>query len=482
MTGAPLHELSLAQAGARLRDGTLTAAALTADALRRIAALDGALHAFILCSADRALEDAERADADLARGIDRGPLHGIPFAVKDIYDVAGLPTTCHSRLMLDNVPRHDSAVVAKLAGGGAVLLGKLATHEFALGGPSFDLPFPPARNPWAPDCFCGGSSSGAGVAVAAGLTRVALGSDTSGSIRGPAFHCAAVGLKPSYGLVSRRGVYPLSYTLDHCGPLTWTVEDAACVLQVIAGHDPLDPSSERVGVPDYRAALGGDLHGLRIGFPRHFWTRTTPATPEVVRDLDTVAEDLAALGAVVDEVELPDFELFSACGRVIMTAEGYAIHEHGLRSRGGDYGRYTYQRLVPGAGLTAADLVQALRVRLELARTLNGGVLRRHDALIGAVSLAPAGRLEDFPADWSPVMSMQTIPFTVTGNPAMAVPSDFSASGLPLGFQIVGRAFDEATVLRIGAAYQAAKGHPRRRPPLADESAVLAGGGEGGRA
>jgi aspartyl-tRNA(Asn)/glutamyl-tRNA(Gln) amidotransferase subunit A len=184
--------------------------------------LDGRLNAFVLVTRDRAIADAERADGELQAGIDKGPLHGIPYALKDIYATAGIRTTCHSKLLIDHVPTQDCAVEAKLRAGGAVLLGKLATHEFAFGGPSFDLPFPPARNPWNPDCFTGGSSSGSGAAVAAGFTRVAMGSDTGGSIRGPAFFCGVVGLKPSYGLVSRRGVFPLSYTLDHCGPLTAT--------------------------------------------------------------------------------------------------------------------------------------------------------------------------------------------------------------------------------------------------------------------
>ena len=225
-----------------LRAGTLHSTALTEHALARIAALDPLLHSFVLVTRERALADAERADRELTAGIDKGPMHGIPYGLKDIYDTAGIRTTCHSKLLVDNVPGEDSVVEAKLKAGGAVLLGKLATHEFAIGGPSFDLPFPPARNPWHVDHFTGGSSSGSAAAVAAGFTRVAMGSDTGGSIRGPAFYCGIVGLKPTYGRVSRRGVFPLSYTLDHCGPLTWTVEDAALSLQVIAGHDPQDPA------------------------------------------------------------------------------------------------------------------------------------------------------------------------------------------------------------------------------------------------
>src|SRR5262245_58619799 len=322
-----LHELSIAEAGRRLRAGTLSSVALTQHCLARIVALDPMLHAFVLVTSERALADAERADRELASGIDRGPMHGIPYALKDIYATAGIRTTCHSKLLIDNVPTSDCVVESKLKAAGAVLLGKLATHEFALGGPSFDLPFPPARNPWNLDHFMGGSSSGSGAAVAAGLVRTAMGSDTGGSIRGPAFYCGTVGLKPTYGLVSRRGVFPLSYTLDHCGPLTWTVEDAALTMQVIAGHDALDPASADLAVPDFASSLGQDLAGLKLAYPRSFFATQAEILPEVLASLDAAAQQVAKLGAKVEEVTLPDSELFNACGRVILTSEAYAIHE-----------------------------------------------------------------------------------------------------------------------------------------------------------
>ena len=467
MTAAkPLHELSVAEAGRALRAGTLRSTALAEHALARIAALDPLLHSFLLVTRERALADAERADRELAAGIDKGPMHGIPYGLKDIYDTAGIRTTCHSRLLIDNVPRDDSVVEAKLKAGGAVLLGKLATHEFAIGGPSFDLPFPPARNPWHVDHFTGGSSSGSAAAVAAGFTRVAMGSDTGGSIRGPAFYCGIVGLKPTYGRVSRRGVFPLSYTLDHCGPLTWTVEDAALSLQVIAGHDPRDPASADVPVGDYTQELGRDLAGLRIAYPRSFFAQSEGIAEEVIASLDAAAQQVARLGATVDEITLPDFELFHACGRVIAAAEAYAVHEQDLLTRPRDYGRYTYQRIMVGVTLSAADLVQALRLRSELTTLVNRDVLRTRDAMITANGLSAAPRFDEFQPDVPPKMAVQTMPFNVTGNPVLAVPTGFSASGLPLGMQIVGRAFDEATVLRIGAAYEAAAGWNHKRPEL----------------
>jgi aspartyl-tRNA(Asn)/glutamyl-tRNA(Gln) amidotransferase subunit A len=468
------HGLPIAELARRLRDGRTTSVALAEAALARARALNPSLHAFIHLAAERALADAGRADRELAQGVDRGLLHGVPYALKDIFDVAGMPTTCHSHLMAGHVARRDCHVVERLSQAGAVLLGKLATHEFALGGPSRDLPFPPACNPWSPAHFAGGSSSGSAVAVAAGMTGLAIGSDTSGSIRGPAFYCGVVGLKPTYGLVSRRGVFPLSYSLDHCGPMTWTVEDAAHALQAIAGHDPHDIGSVHAPACDYAGRIGRDLHGLRVGVPRHFWTGPDGASPEIVRMLDDAAETLARLGARVDEVTLPDFELFSACGRLIMTAEGYAIHEAKLRERGRDFGRYTYQRLVPGAGITSADLIQAQRLRLQLARQVNDGPLRTHDLLIGAIGLGPAPRVDSFPEDWPPSMRMQAIQFTVTGNPALALPGGHTPEGLPIGFQIVGRPFEEATVLQAGAAYEADKRWYLRTPRLEPEGVAAA--------
>ncbi|MFC6700377.1 amidase [Streptomyces thermocoprophilus] len=426
------------------------------------------MHAFVTITAERALRDAARADRELAAGLDRGPMHGIPYALKDIFDTRGIRTTSHSWLMADHVPQEDAEAEARLAAGGGVLVGKLATHEFALGGPSPELPFPPARNPWNTDHFTGASSSGAGAAVAAGLVRVAIGSDTSGSVRGPACHCGTVGLKPTYGLVSRRGAFPLSYALDHIGPLGWTVADTALATQVIAGYDPLDPGSVRREVPDLTAGLGLGVEGLRIAYSPCWFRDDAATSPEVTAAIERVLGELAARGAEVGEVELPPYRLFNACGRVIMAAEAYAVHETDLRTRPEKYGRYTYQRIAPAVGLSAADLVQAHRMRQELARALHRAVFERYDVLVTATGLAPAPRLDAFPTDWPPpreLTAMQTIPFNVTGHPALALPTGLSASGLPLGMQIAGRPFDEPTVLRVGAAVEAITTHPTRRPP-----------------
>lgn len=461
----PLHDLSILQAADALRSGTTTSLALTEHALARMAALDGKLNAFVLELRESALESAVAADADLKAGRDRGPLHGIPYGLKDIYDTAGIRTTCHSKLRLDVVPKDDSVVAAKLKAAGGILLGKLATHEFAIGGPSSDLPFPPARNPWSLDRIPGGSSSGSAAAVAAGFCRMAMGSDTGGSIRGPAAYCGLVGLKPTYGLVSRRGVFPLSYTLDHCGPLTWSVEDAAVTMELISGHDPHDPASAPVAKPHFRRELGWGVHGLRIAIPANFFAASAGA--DISAAMQRVSELLQRAGAIVETVALPDYALFSAAGRTILNAEAYAIHEHDLKTRPHDYARRTYFRLMAGAFTSAADVVQALRIRRRLTELLNRDVLTRYDALLTPTSLTTAPAFAEVDGDVPPTMPVQTIPWNLTGSPVAAVPAGFARDGLPLSVQVVGRPFEDPLTLRIAAVIEAALDTTSKRPQFA---------------
>jgi aspartyl-tRNA(Asn)/glutamyl-tRNA(Gln) amidotransferase subunit A len=450
-------ELSVAGMGRALRDGSVTSEQLTRDALGRIGRLDAGLHAFVLLTADRALGDATRADRELKSGVDRGPFHGIPHALKDIYDTGGIRTTCHSKLRLDNVPAEDSVVAAKFAAGGAVLLGKLATHEFAIGGPSFDLPFPPSRNPWNVEHVTGGSSSGSATAIAARMVRVAMGSDTGGSIRGPAAWCGLSGIKPTYGRVSRRGVFPLSWTLDHCGPLSRSVEDAAITLGLIAGHDPADPASADVPVRDYLTDLNKGVSGLRVGIPRAFFQAAPAATHDVLAGIERTADQLRAAGATVEDITLPDYALFAAAGRIIMMGEAYAIHEANVRSRLLDYGEITANRFVLGATVLAADYINGLRARRELTDAVNAA-LSRYDVLLTASALCTAPRF-DAPVDaMSSASPMQTIPFNVTGHPAMSVPVGIASDGLPIGVQIAGRPFDEAMVFRVCRAVEVLSG------------------------
>jgi len=463
MSAAPLP--TLAEAGSRIAAGELSPVALTEAALARAAALNDRLCAFIEITADRARKSAARAEREIAGGRRRGPLHGIPYGLKDIYDAAGLRTTAHSRLLLDNIAGEDAATTARLEAAGMILIGKLATHEFATGGPAWDLPFPPARNPWNPAHFTGGSSSGSGAAIAAGILPLAMGSDTGGSIRLPAAYCGTVGFKPSYGRVSRRGVAPLAYSLDTCGPLTWTVEDAALALQVLAGHDPRDPGSADVPVPDYRLGLRRGVAGLRIGYARDF-NPDAGVGAEQATALDATAQALAALDAEIVEVRLPPNDHFQAVCRTISHSEGFAIHRADLRRRPQDYARVTRERLMLGAFITAEQYVQAQRLRRILTARVDA-LFEHCDVLLTAVIPGPAPLLEE--TDDGPWRKQQPISsvFNVTNHPALALPCGLAGNGLPLSAQFVGRAFDEAMVLRVGHAYERAAGWVERRPAIA---------------
>jgi aspartyl-tRNA(Asn)/glutamyl-tRNA(Gln) amidotransferase subunit A len=456
--------LTLAEAARLIKRRDLSPVDLVQSRLDRIAALDGRLHSFLLTLPEEALAAARVAETEIATGRYRGPLHGIPIGLKDIFDTAGIATTGNSRILQDRVPERDATAAQRLAVAGTILLGKLTTHEFAFGGPSFDLPWPPARNPWHTDHFTGGSSSGTAAAVAAGLILGGTGSDTGGSIRGPASLTGLAGLKPTYGLVSRTGVLPLAYSLDHAGPMAWTSEDCALLLQGMAGHDPADPASAQVPVPDYARALTGKIAGLRIGVIRHFYETDNVATPETVAAIDVALGVFRKLGASVDDdVRLSPLHDYAACGYVLMVAEAYAIHEATLKARFTDYGEIFRDRMVLAAALTAADYVQAARRRRQL-RTEYMAATAGFDLVITASAPGPAPRIDDVPKFTPLDRPSLTMPFNVTGHPALTVCCGFSDNGLPIGLQIVGRAFDEATVLQAGDAYEKATAWRARRP------------------
>jgi aspartyl-tRNA(Asn)/glutamyl-tRNA(Gln) amidotransferase subunit A len=462
MTGAELP--TIAEAARLIASRRLSPVELTRSCLARIDALDGRINSFLLTRPEAALAEAEAAEAEIGRGDYRGPLHGIPIAHKDIVETAGIRTTAHSRLLRDFVPRRDATIVRRLAAAGAILLGKTATHEFAMGGPSFDLPWPPARNPWSTDRFTGGSSSGTGAAVAAGFILGGSGSDTGGSIRLPAAYCGVTGLKPTYGRVSRYGVLPLAYSLDHVGPLAWTVEDCALLLQAMAGHDPADPASAAVGVPDYRAALRSNLRGVRIGVVRHFFASDYRIDAEAESAIDAALAVMRGLGAELSEIRLSPLQDYGACGWLILIAESWAVHEKVMRKRFLDYGRMMRNRVVLGAFLGAGDYVQALRLRRELGDEMEAAMLGV-DVLVTGITPGEAPRIDENPGYESfqrPLM----MPFNVTGQPSMAVRCGLSRNGLPLSLQIAGKPFDEATVLRVGHAYEQATDWRRRRPEL----------------
>ena len=304
MTAADIPWLTIAEAADLIHDRRLSPVEYVEALYARSDKYDSQLNSYIRITRDIATQEARRAEAEIAGGTYRGPLHGIPYGLKDIVDYAGVPTTGHSKLLQENIPDRDAVVTDKLKDAGSVLLGKMATLEFALGGPSFDLPWPPARNPWDRDYFTGGSSSGSAAAVAAGFMPAALGTDTGGSVRGPASLCGLVGMKPTYGRVSRTGVLPLSYSLDTVGPLTRTVEDNAVLLNAISGHDPRDAASADVAQPDFTTGLRTGVRGLRVGVIRHFYTRDMEAHPEVIRGFEAAVDVLRKLGAQVREMEL----------------------------------------------------------------------------------------------------------------------------------------------------------------------------------
>jgi aspartyl-tRNA(Asn)/glutamyl-tRNA(Gln) amidotransferase subunit A len=460
-----IHFMTVAEMASAIRSKTLSPVELSEALLRRVEAVNGQLDAFITLLADRALDAARAAEAEIARGGYRGPLHGVPFGLKDIYDTAGVLTSGNSKTCANRIPDMDATTTARLTAAGGILLGKLATHEFAHGGPSFDLPWPPARNPWKTDCFTGGSSSGSGAAVASGMVPAALGSDTGGSIRTPAGLCGLAGLKPTYGLVSRAGVIPNSFTFDTCGPMTWTVEDCAILMQALAGHDPRDPASADRPVPDYRAALGGSIRGMRIGAVRHFWEEDLPAKAKTRRSMEEAIAVFEGLGAVVEDVRLEPMQVYTDVKVLIAESELLSIHAAELRKRPGDFGFDFRGRVLPAVVLTSEDYMQAQKWRRRLVEAMTP-VYEKYDVLIAPSTYGPAPLLSDH----STVSFWQkpkiTTVFNVTAGPALALCAGYSEGGLPLPMQIVGRPFDDATVLKVGHAYEQATDWKTRRPQL----------------
>jgi aspartyl-tRNA(Asn)/glutamyl-tRNA(Gln) amidotransferase subunit A len=465
----------IAEAAAAFRAKRLSPVDLARDSLARIARLDPALHAFVAVTEQRALADARAAEARLMRGEMLGPLDGIPLAHKDIVATAGIATTCCSRLLQDNVPEADATVAARLAAAGTVMLGKLTTHEFALGGPSFDLPSPPARNPWDTARFTGGSSSGSGAALAAGLVLGATGSDTMGSIRSPAQFCGITGLKPTYGLVSRAGVFPLSQSLDHVGPMARSAEDCALLLEAMAGPDAADPASAGRGPLGLVAGLGAGVAGLRIGVVRHFHETDNPSSPAMLANLDAALDVFRALGATVADVTLAPLAEWHAVAATILIAEAHAIHAPWLRDRHAEYGRLFHDRVLLGAAIPAAAYLDAQRHRRVLCAQM-AAAYREHDVLV-TLSQPTEAPLIEAPSRWSVFeLGSLTGPFNVTGLPALALPTGFGEGGMPTGLQIAGPAFAEARVLAAGHAYQQATAWHRRWPDLAGAGT---GGGAG---
>jgi len=466
-TAATLTDLARA-----IRAGKLSPVALTRAYLDRIARLDGTLRAYITVDRDGALAAAAALERETAAGAWRGPLHGVPLAHKDLCLIPGLPTSCGTSTSDYFVGAPPCTAVARLVSAGALTLGKLNMTELALGPFGDNAHHGDVQNPWRIGYVSGGSSSGSGAAVAAGLAAGALGTDTGGSIRLPAACCGLVGLKPTYGRVSRAGVMPLSWSYDHIGPLTCTVRDAALLLGVIAGHDPLDATSSRRAVPDYLAALDGGVKGLRIGVAGGFYADGVDA--EVSRAVADAVATLGGLGAGVDTVPVPDPRpMVAACSNVMVRAEAAVIHARILKERPGDLQPAVRDRMAPGLTVTAVEYLQGQRLRAQFTREFIDDVFARIDVLATptipepapALAAAKAGSTADVIARMGR-FSRLTRPFNALGLPALSLPCGASADGRPIALQLVGRPFDEATLLRVGQAYESATAWGRRRPAL----------------
>lgn len=445
---------TISEAAQWMRSGQISSTVLTEALLSRSHASQDILGAFITVMDDSAIAAARRADDERARGIDRGPLHGIPIAVKDILATSDAPTTANSRV-LDRTwgQRGDATVVRKLREAGAVITGKLGLNEFAIGWPDPETGFRIPKNPWDRSRSPGGSSSGTGVAIAAGLALGGLGTDTGGSIRGPCSYCGISGIKQTYGRVSKDGCVPLGYSLDHIGPMARTVRDCATMLQIMAGYDPADSTTARAPVPDMRARLDGSLDGMKIGVPYDYFFSVPELNPAVKGAVLTALGQMEAAGATLVEVQIPHAAEARIAQRVTMLSEAYTYHEPSLQSRPELYGKYTRQTIHQGAFYTAADYLQAQRFRPLIGKEC-ASALARVDVLVTPTMLNLAPGFDGYDPDAMLTNPTFTGIWNLTGLPALSVCCGFSPDGLPIGMQIVGRAFDEPTVFKVGDAYQ----------------------------
>ncbi len=462
-----LTSLTLSQAAARLIAREISPVELTRAHLARIEQLEARLHCFITRTPAIALERARQAEVEIARGEARGALHGIPIALKDLYETRGVRTTAGSKFFADHVPPSDCAVVEKLNAAGAILLGKLNLHEIALGVTNENPHFGTTKNPWNVDCITGGSSGGSGAALAAELCMGSLGTDTGGSIRIPSALCGVVGLKPTYGRVSVRGVIPLSWNLDHAGPMARTVRDAAILLQTIAGYDAQDPYSINLPTDDYLAQIDAGVSGWRVAFASrgHF----ADADGEVSRAAQAAARVFEPMGARVEEVEIEIAPEAWRANGLMTTSDGAAFHRERLAARPEDFGADVRARLQNGARASSADYILARRTQ-TLARRWFENFFEQYDILLTPttpVAAPPRGSMDA--VEVARALTRFTAPFNLTGLPALSVPCGFTATDLPIGLQIIARPWAEARVLRAGAAYEQATGWHRQRPSLAND-------------
>ena len=429
----------------------------------RIERHDPVLHAFVTPTPEIALQRARAAEARFARGEPLGPLDGIPYGLKDVINTAGTRTTGQSRILQDNVPERDAFVEARLKAAGGILMGKLTTYEFAHGGPSWDLPWPPAMNPWKKGYLPGGTSSGPGAAVAAGLLPAAIGTDTGGSIRMPAAACGIVGVKPTYGLVSRQGVLPNTFSFDACGPMSRTVEDAAILLSTMAAYDREDISSVEKPEVDYARDLDNSIAGVRIGWVRCWYEGDASCHPDIPPAIESALRVLASAGAVVEEVALSDLLTYQDCKTTISITEMFSAYEHEFRTRPQDFGTMFRNKVLPGALIRAEDYFQALRQRTWLCQELSRA-FREFDIIASAGWMTVAEPAKPDKLDKFLRPPNITTPFNIGGQPAMNIPCGFSREGLPISLQLAARHFDEALMFRVGHSYQMRTDWHLRRP------------------
>lgn len=460
--------MNLQEIARALRKKTVSSVELVSDSLQRIAALDSKLQAFITVTAELAKNQALQADTELSDGKDRGPLHGIPVAVKDVFCTQGIRTTCGSKLFAEYIPDRNAAVVERLRAAGAVMIGKTNMHELAYGVTSTNPHFGTVRNPWNLDRIAGGSSGGSGSAVAAGLVPLAMGSDTGGSIRIPASFCGVVGLKPSFGRVSRYGVLPLDFSLDHMGPLTQCVRDAALTLNVLAGFDPRDQTCSPRPAEPYLPSEPVNIQGLRIGIPENFYfDRISPSIADAVGHATRLAEES---GAVVVSLRVPDIARLNTIGRIILLSEASATMERYLHRRE-DFGSDVLALLDQGRLLPATDYINAQRVRRVLQQEFQA-VWKQVDCLLTPTTPISAPKIGQATIDLGEEEDVRIAStrlargVNVLGLPALSLPCGFDAAGLPIGLQIIGPSFQEALILRIGAALEDALNLTQRHPVL----------------
>ncbi len=467
LAGMTLSELAASIAARKV--SSLEAAE---SCLERIERHGAALNCIAELDPEAALRAARAADEELAAGRSRGALHGVPLAHKDMFYRAGRVSACGSRILADFVPEVTSTALARLDGAGALDIARLNMVEFALGTTGHNEITGPVRNPWNPAHVTGGSSSGPGAAVAARLVYGALGSDTGGSIRLPAAACGLVGIKPTFGRVSRFGAMPLSFTLDTVGPLARCVADAALILRTVAGPDPNDPTADSRPVPDYLAELEAGVRGLRIATPENYFY--DPVEPEVATLARASLEVFAALGAEIVPVEMPaSIELANPMTMLILAAEGAAFHGRRLAERRADYGRQTLGRLLPGLLYPAARYIEALSLRRQVLDDLRAAVFERADVLHTPVWPIPIPTIEESDvaanpgfAEFIAATGHCSRPVNYTGLPGVSVPAGFTANGLPAAFQLVGRPFDEALLLVAARAYERETGCTSRAPDI----------------